>query len=245
MIVQAALPLVAEYGAAVTTQQVANAAGVGEATIFRAFADKETLLAACFAEAANPAGPLRELASISLEQPLAERLTDALDAMRAHLRRMGAVAGALFASGHRPDRPRPDRPGPDQSSPDQPSSDQPSSDRLGADRPGSDRPSADRLSPDRLGANRPSPDRPGPGRTGQRGAPGTSREESLALMREGLVDLLQPDQDALRVPVDLAARTFLFLSMSAGQGDDEASPAELVDLFLHGALSSNEAPARS
>ncbi|WP_043486987.1 MULTISPECIES: TetR/AcrR family transcriptional regulator [Streptomyces] len=104
MIVAAALPLVAEYGAAVTTAQIARAAGIGEATIFRAFKDKEEVLAACTAEAMNPSHVLRELASISLDQPLADRLTEAAEAMRAHLTRMGAVAGALHASGHRRER---------------------------------------------------------------------------------------------------------------------------------------------
>lgn len=109
MIVAAALPLVAEYGAAVTTAQIARAAGIGEATIFRAFKDKEEVLAACTAEAMNPSHVLRELASISLDQPLADRLTEAAEAMRAHLARMGAVAGALHASGHRRERSPADR----------------------------------------------------------------------------------------------------------------------------------------
>ncbi|MFI0729142.1 TetR/AcrR family transcriptional regulator [Streptomyces sp. NPDC021225] len=104
MIVAAALPLVAEYGAAVTTAQIARAAGIGEATIFRAFKDKEEVLGACTAEAMDPSHVLRELASISLDQPLADRLTEAAEAMRAHLARMGAVAGALHASGHRRER---------------------------------------------------------------------------------------------------------------------------------------------
>ncbi|MFI1849770.1 MULTISPECIES: TetR/AcrR family transcriptional regulator [Streptomyces] len=104
MIVAAALPLVAEYGAAVTTAQIARAAGIGEATIFRAFKDKEEVLGACTAEAMDPSHVLRELASISVDQPLADRLTEAAEAMRAHLARMGAVAGALHASGHRRER---------------------------------------------------------------------------------------------------------------------------------------------
>ncbi len=109
MIVAAALPLVAEYGAAVTTSQIARAAGIGEATIFRVFADKDEVLDACIAEATRSDHVIRELASISLDQPLAARLTDAVDALHGHLNRMGAVAGALYTSGHRrrPDQPRP------------------------------------------------------------------------------------------------------------------------------------------
>jgi AcrR family transcriptional regulator len=101
MIVAVALPLVAEYGAAVTTSQIARAAGIGEATIFRAFTDKEEVLDACLAEAMNPGHVLNELASISLDEPLAVRLAEAAEAMRAHLERMGMVIGTLHASGHR------------------------------------------------------------------------------------------------------------------------------------------------
>ena len=49
-----------------------------------------------------------------------------------------------------------------------------------------------------------------------------------------------PDEGALRLPVDVVARTFLFLSMSASRNGDEISHADLVDLFLHGALSSDQ-----
>ncbi|QIK07220.1 TetR/AcrR family transcriptional regulator [Streptomyces sp. ID38640] len=101
MIVAAALPLVAEYGAAVTTSQIARAAGIGEATIFRAFKDKDEVLDACVAEAVGTDHVLRELASISLEEPVADRLAEAAEALRAHMERMGTVVGALHASGHR------------------------------------------------------------------------------------------------------------------------------------------------
>ncbi|GAO12931.1 putative TetR family transcriptional regulator [Streptomyces lydicamycinicus] len=101
MIVAAALPLVAEYGAAVTTSRIARAAGIGEGTIFRAFKDKDELLDACVAEAVGTDHVLRELASISLDEPLAARLAEAAEALRAHMERMGTVVGALHASGHR------------------------------------------------------------------------------------------------------------------------------------------------
>src|SRR5215470_11776618 len=90
MIVAAALPLVTEHGSAVTTAQIARAAGIGEATIFRAFADKESLLDAVVVEVLRPDHVLREIASISLDQPLAARLVEAVDALDAHLGRMGA-----------------------------------------------------------------------------------------------------------------------------------------------------------
>ncbi|MEV7628406.1 TetR/AcrR family transcriptional regulator [Actinoplanes sp. NPDC089786] len=99
MIVRAALPLVAEFGGAVTTAQVARAAGIGEATVFRAFDDKDALIRACIAEALNPADMLRELHSIPLDTALEDRLLEAAEALDAHLGRMGAVMGAIHASG--------------------------------------------------------------------------------------------------------------------------------------------------
>jgi AcrR family transcriptional regulator len=108
MIVAVALPLVAEHGAAVTTAQVARAAAIGEATIFRVFADKEALLDACVLAALDPTHVLEEIAAVPLDQPLAARLIEAAAALRAHLDRMGSVIGALHATGVR--RGRPDLP---------------------------------------------------------------------------------------------------------------------------------------
>jgi AcrR family transcriptional regulator len=101
MIVAAAVPLVAEFGTAVTTAKIARAAGIGEATIFRVFADKEELLDACIVEVLRPDTMVAEIGAIPLDQPLADRLTQAADALRAYLERMGAVMGALRQSGHR------------------------------------------------------------------------------------------------------------------------------------------------
>ncbi|WP_345474670.1 TetR/AcrR family transcriptional regulator [Actinoallomurus oryzae] len=99
MIVAAALPLVIEFGASVTTAKIARAAGIGEGTIFRVFPDKDTLLAACMAEAVRPDDIVAHLESIALDQPLADRLTEAADVVRGHMARIGAVAGALAAAG--------------------------------------------------------------------------------------------------------------------------------------------------
>ncbi|WP_433231783.1 TetR/AcrR family transcriptional regulator [Actinomadura formosensis] len=101
MIVRTALPLVAEHGTAVTTGQIARAAGIGEATIFRVFADKDELLDACVAEALRPDHVLAEIEAIPLDQPLPARLAEASAAIDAYLARMGMVIGALHATGRR------------------------------------------------------------------------------------------------------------------------------------------------
>jgi AcrR family transcriptional regulator len=107
MIVAAALPLLVEYGAAVSTQQIAKAAGIGEATIFRAFADKEELLTACVAAALRNDHVLAELDAVPLDQPLAARLTEAAATLHAYLERMGAVIGAVHSAGRRGERAEP------------------------------------------------------------------------------------------------------------------------------------------
>ncbi|MGY1577256.1 TetR/AcrR family transcriptional regulator [Streptomyces sp. MN13] len=98
MIIQTAIPLIAEYGAAVTTAKIARAAGIGEGTIFRVFADKDELLQACVAEALSPEHAIRELDAIDVSQPLPDRLAEAAEALQAHMSRMGAIVGSL---GHR------------------------------------------------------------------------------------------------------------------------------------------------
>jgi AcrR family transcriptional regulator len=99
MIVHAVLPLLIEHGANVTSSQIARAAGIGEGTVFRAFKDKDELFDACTAEALRPDHVLDAIAEIPLDQPLEDRLVEAAEALGAHLERMGALMGALHASG--------------------------------------------------------------------------------------------------------------------------------------------------
>ncbi|MFG2052464.1 TetR/AcrR family transcriptional regulator [Micromonospora sp. NPDC048930] len=181
MIVRAALPLLATHGAALTTAQVARAAGIGEATVFRVFADKDALLDACVAEALRPDTALAELAAIPLDQPLADRLAAAAAALLAHLERLGAVLTAAHAAG----------------------------------RPGRSR----RAAPP----------------AGERGA---GRDESSAAVRAAVAGLFAPEQDRLRLPADRLAALFLAVLVPARSPlpGEPPSPAELVDLFLHGAL---------
>ncbi len=53
-IAAATVPLLVEHGAAVTTRQIAEAAGVAEGTLFRAFTDKDELLRAAVVRSLDP-----------------------------------------------------------------------------------------------------------------------------------------------------------------------------------------------
>lgn len=178
MIVAAALPLVVEYGASVTTAQVARAAGIGEGTIFRAFPDKDALLKACMAEVVRPDDAVAHLEAIERDQPLAGRLAEAAEVLRGHMARLGTVAGALATSG-----------------------------RL---------------------------ERPAPGEGGRR----PDRPAAFAAPRAALAALFEPDRETLRLAPERLADAFQMLLLSAGRltGSEPLTTDELVDLFLHGAL---------
>ncbi|MGW7271756.1 TetR/AcrR family transcriptional regulator [Streptomyces sp. NPDC054864] len=175
MIIQTAIPLIAEYGAAVTTAKIARAAGIGEGTIFRVFADKDELLQACVAEALSPEHAIRELDAIDVCQPLPDRLAEAAEALQAHMDRMGAIVGSL---GHR-----------------------------GGKHPGTVR--------------------------------GAGRTESTTRIRAALAELLEPERATLRRPPEQIAALFFGLLFTQPRTEDEPdlTPQELVDVFLHGAVS--------
>lgn len=77
-IVDAVLPLVAERGHDVTSRELAQAAGVAEGTLFRAFGDKTALVGAVavegLARAGKPEETLAELTGIDSGLPLERRL---------------------------------------------------------------------------------------------------------------------------------------------------------------------------
>ena len=79
-IIAATLPLLRECGPdAVSTRQMATAAGVAEGTIFRAFPDKAALLRAVVLAALDPDPLVAELAAIDPTADLRTRLGRALD----------------------------------------------------------------------------------------------------------------------------------------------------------------------
>ncbi|MEO3875249.1 TetR family transcriptional regulator [Nonomuraea sp. B12E4] len=149
----------------------------------------------CMAEALRPDDMLAHVAAISRTLPLAERLIEAVEVMRGHVARMGAVAGAMAVSGH-----------------------------------------LQRGAPPR-GTPRDDTSTENPGEAGEKGRPSVSgREAAMDTAREVLTGLFEPDRDRLRLPPERLADAFQLLVQAAGRGPAPLTAAELVDLFLHGAM---------
>jgi AcrR family transcriptional regulator len=91
-LIAATVPLLREHGTAVSTRQIADAAGVAEGTIFGVFKDKASLIRAAIVAAFDPTPLLRELRAIDLALDLRARLVAAAHLVRAHV----AERGALF-----------------------------------------------------------------------------------------------------------------------------------------------------
>lgn len=96
VLVEATMPLLLEHGTAVTTRQIAEAAGIAEGTIFRVFPDKESLVSAVVEAAFDPAPFEADLARIPLDRPLVHRLEQAVDLLQ---RRMSSLAQLMTAAG--------------------------------------------------------------------------------------------------------------------------------------------------
>jgi AcrR family transcriptional regulator len=78
MIVAATLPLLLEHGDRVTSRQIAEAAGIAEGTIFRAFADKDEIIAAVIDAALDPEPLEAALSDIPPGLPFEEALAAAV-----------------------------------------------------------------------------------------------------------------------------------------------------------------------
>ena len=94
-IIAATLPLVLAHGSAVTTRQIAEAAGIAEGTIFRVFPDKESLIEAVVESAFDTASTDAALIGIDLGLPLEARLVEAVEILRRRVADLWQLQTAL------------------------------------------------------------------------------------------------------------------------------------------------------
>lgn len=92
-ILDAVIPLLVERGAAVTTAEMAEAAGIAEGTIFRVFPDKNALLHAAIAKTFDPEPIVAALAALDETAPLQDQLTDAAQILAARYEKATALIG--------------------------------------------------------------------------------------------------------------------------------------------------------
>jgi AcrR family transcriptional regulator len=91
----AARPLVLEHGRATTTKLIAEAAGVAEGTIFRIFPTKDELFDAVIDQEFDPEPFLEAVGRIDLDQPLEDRLVEAVSLLQRRFVRIFRLMIAL------------------------------------------------------------------------------------------------------------------------------------------------------
>lgn len=94
-ILDAVVPLLREKGREVSTRDLAEAAGVAEGTLFRAFGDKDSLIAAAIARIFDPVPLWAALAAIDRDLPLEEKLSAVMARLHDHFRKVVAAVVSL------------------------------------------------------------------------------------------------------------------------------------------------------
>jgi len=108
-IIDAVIPLIREYGRTITTRQIADAAGVAEGTIFRAFGDKDSIIQAAIDRFMDPE-PLRaQLRGIDPDEPTEDKVRQVIQLLRDRLTGFIGFMSAVGMHGPPPgDRKEPD-----------------------------------------------------------------------------------------------------------------------------------------
>lgn len=103
MIIDAVIPLLIEHGRAVTSKQIAEAAGIAEGTIFRAFGDKDTLVSAAVEKYLDPEPMRASLRAIDPALPLENKVRAILYLLRERFN--GIFRMMVAMGGERPPMP--------------------------------------------------------------------------------------------------------------------------------------------
>ncbi len=98
-IVEVTIPLLREHGSGLTTKQVAQAAGIAEGTVFRAFGTKDELVKACATAVFDNSDTIRRLSEIDRDQTLDDRLAAGVAVLQHRLDDIFGLLGTLAASG--------------------------------------------------------------------------------------------------------------------------------------------------
>jgi AcrR family transcriptional regulator len=102
MILGAILPLLRERGRDVTSRELAEAAGIAEGTLFRAFGDKESIIQAGVEKLLDPQ-PFRDaLRTIDPRLPLEDKLVEIIELLRERFRGVFTIMAAFEMTGRPP-----------------------------------------------------------------------------------------------------------------------------------------------
>lgn len=84
-IIDAVIPLIRENGRNISTRQIAEAAGVAEGTIFRAFGDKESVIQAAIDRFMDPEPMRAKMRRIDPDEPTEEKVRQVIQLLRDRL----------------------------------------------------------------------------------------------------------------------------------------------------------------
>jgi AcrR family transcriptional regulator len=101
-ILEAVIPLLVARGAAVTTREMAEAAGIAEGTIFRVFPDKTALIREAVKTSVDPVPIQEDLAQIHTDAPLERQLAEAARILTERFETTIALVGILATLPHDP-----------------------------------------------------------------------------------------------------------------------------------------------
>lgn len=103
-ILDAAIPLLRQHGRDVSTKQLAEAAGVAEGTLFRAFRDKETIISAAIERYFDPEPFRGALRAIDPDEPTVDKIRQVLQLLHDRFENVVGFMSALRGQAEPPRR---------------------------------------------------------------------------------------------------------------------------------------------